>query len=401
MISSENKKWAEDTLMKISGKMETVVERNRGKIPYSTDENGRFDDRSGEKDICWWTNGFWGGELWQLYKLTGKNLFRDEAILVEDKMDAAFMNYNGMDHDAGFRWLPTSVIRYKMFENPESKNRGLLAAASLAGRFNLNGSFIRAWNDWGDDRDTTGWAIIDCMMNLPLLYWASQELKDPRFKMIAVAHADTAMKSFIREDGSVRHIVGFDPATGEYLRDYGGQGYAEGSSWTRGQSWALYGFALSYKYTGDVKYLETSRKVADYVISELDSKYPEYLVPVDYRQPKEPYWEDSTAAAITAGGLIELALAMEKETEKASEDGTEDGRKSDSGRDATKYMEAAIKLLKVLDEKRCDYTLDRDNLLLKCTAAYHDNEHEFAIIYGDYYFIEAMMKLTGDALEIF
>ena len=393
MISTEDKKWVDEALSQIAVKMETVAERNAGKIPYTTDENGRFDDRSSDKDICWWTNGFWGGEMWQLYKLTGKELFRNEAIGTENKMDRAFMNYNGMDHDAGFRWLPTSVVRYKMEHNEESKNRALLAAASLAGRFNLNGNFIRAWNDWGDDRDTTGWAIIDCMMNLPLLYWASSELKDPRFKAIAVAHADTAMKSFIREDGSVRHIVGFDPESGAFLRDYAGQGYAEGSSWTRGQSWALYGFALSYKYTREKRYLETAMKVADYVLSELDSKYPEYLVPVDYRQPADPYYEDSTASAITASGLIELAGLLGG-LEEAGEENVYKEK-------ADRYQAAAIKLLKTLHEKRCDYTTDKDNIVEKCTAAYHDARHEFAINYGDYYYIEALMKLSGDALEIF
>ncbi|SFC61493.1 glycoside hydrolase family 88 protein [Butyrivibrio sp. YAB3001] len=381
-IGSFDEEWVSEALDRISSKMETVVSRNLGKIPYTTDDNGRFDDRSDKKDICWWTNGFWGGELWQLYKLTQLDLFKEEAIKVEEKMDAAFMDYNGMDHDAGFRWLPTSVIRYKLDKNSESKNRALLATANLAGRFNLNGNFIRAWNDWGDDRDTTGWAIIDCMMNLPLLYWASRELGDPRFKAIATAHADTAMKYFIREDGSVRHIIGFDPATGEFVREYGGQGYEEGSSWTRGQSWALYGFALSYLFTCDKKYLATAIKVADYVISEIPETF---LVPVDYREPFDVNIEDSTAAAITASGLIELAGIL-KEGDEAL---------------AKKYLDTALKLLKTLHEKRCDYTLDRDNILLKCTAAYHDSRHEFAIIYGDYYYIEALMKLKGIDLPIF
>lgn len=383
-LERKDENWYVRALNKAVAKMSKVVDRNLGKIPYTTDENGRFDDKSSAKDICWWTNGFWGGELWQLYRLSGDEKFKKEAIAVEEKMDAAFMDYNGMDHDAGFRWLPTAVINYKLTGDKASRNRGLLAAANLAGRFNLNGNFIRAWNDWGDDRDTTGWAIIDCMMNLPLLYWASKELKDPRFKAIAIAHADTAMKSFIREDGSVKHIVGFDPATGEYLRDYGGQGYGEGSSWTRGQSWALYGFALSYKYTGDERYLETSMKVADYVLSEIKDTY---LIPVDFRQPGDVTLEDSTATAIIASGLIELAKALEslgKDQEKAD-----------------KYMDMAVNLLKTLDEKRCDYSLDRDNILLKCTAAYHDAKHEFAIIYGDYYYIEALMKLDGRVLPIF
>ena len=247
-------------------------------------------------------------------------------------------------------------------------------------------------------------------MNLPLLYWASEELGDPRFKAIAVAHADTAMKSFIREDGSVKHIVGFDPASGEYLRDYGGQGYKEGSSWTRGQSWALYGFALSYKYTGDRKYLDTARKVADYVISELDNKYPEYLVPVDYRQPAEPYYEDSTAAAITAGGLIELAKCLSDagnaDKQNASANCSSNIQSSSDKcltdiESADKYLTAAIKLLRTLHEQRCDYSLDKDNILEKCTAAYHDEKHEFAIIYGDHYYLEALMKLEGLALSVF
>ncbi len=399
-LTTEEKNLVESALKKFEEKMVPVTERNRDKIPYTTDESGRFDDKSSDKDICWWTNGFWGGEMWLLYKLTGNEMFKEEAVKVEQKLDRAFMNYNGMDHDAGFRWLPTAVINYKLNGGQDSKNRGLLAAASLAGRFNLNGNFIRAWNDWGDDRDTTGWAIIDCMMNLPLLYWASEELNDPRFKAIAVAHADTAMKNFIREDGSVRHIIGFDPATGEYLRDYAGQGYAEGSSWTRGQSWAIYGFTLSYIYTHDIKYLQTAMKVADYIISELSE---DYIVPVDYRQPAEPAYEDSTAAAITAGGYIELAKCLfgDYDGGTAPKACTGAFAETDEGQRAEEYLKTGINLLKALDEKSCDYSLDKDNVLEKCTAAYHDANHEFAIIYGDYYYLEALMKLEGNDLNIF
>ena len=246
----------------------------------------------------------------------------------------------------------------------------------------MNGNFIRAWNDWGDGRDTTGWAIIDCMMNLPLLYWASDVLKDPRFKKIAISHADTAMKNFIREDGSVRHIVGFDPFTGEFDKEYGGQGYGEGSSWTRGQSWAVYGFALSYIHTGEKRYLETAMKVADYVISEMPETF---LVPIDYRQPKDVDLEDSTAAAITAGGLIEIAKCLQDENKEL----------------ADKYLSSAVKLLKALDEHSCDYSLDRDNLLTRGSVDYHGNGHHMAIIYGDYYYIEALMKLDDSALQVF
>ena len=374
-LKDDERAWVLKTLKKIEDKMVPVTERNLGKIPYTT-VDGKFDDKS-VSDPCWWTNGFWGGEMWQLFALTGNEMFRQEAIGVEQKLDKNLMTSEGLDHDNGFKWLPTSVIRYKLEKNGESLNRAMLAANNMAGRFNLAGNFIRAWNNW-DNVDRRGYAIIDCMMNLPLLYWASEETTDPRFKMMAVAHADTAMKEFVREDGSVNHIVVFDPFTGVMTETLGGQGYAKGSSWTRGQSWGIYGFALSARYTGEKKYLETSKKIADYVLSEMPESF---LVPIDYRQPKDVDLEDSTAAAITASGLIELAQQLE-----------------DGG---DKYLEAAVKLLKTLDEKRCSWGLDTDNLLNNCAVDYHGDGHNMSIIYGDYYFIEALMKLDEKALKTF
>ncbi|MBR5116533.1 MAG: glycoside hydrolase family 88 protein, partial [Lachnospiraceae bacterium] len=222
---------------KIIAKERKTVARNRGKIPYTTEGEHVFGDWSGKDRIAWWTNGFWGGMLWQLWNATGDDLFREEAIGLEKKLDSVLLDYQGMDHDAGFRWLPTAVAHYRADGDAEAENRALLAAANLAGRFHPKGGFLRAWNDFDDGRDTRGWAIIDCMMNLPLLYWASDTLRDPRFRMIAQTHADTAVRRFIREDASVCHIIGFDPGTGSYLREYGGQGITEGSSWTRGQTW--------------------------------------------------------------------------------------------------------------------------------------------------------------------
>ena len=282
-----------------------------------------------------------------------------------------------MDHDSGFRWLPTAVANYRLFGGKEAVNRGLLAAANLAGRFNGNGNFIRAWNDWGDGRDTTGWAIIDCMMNLPLLYWASKELGDPRFRRIAMAHADTAAKSFIREDGSVRHIVEFNPETGEYIREHGGQGMGEGSSWTRGQSWALYGFTLSFHHAREKRYLDAACRVADAFVRRVPESG---LIPVDFDQPDEVEWQDGTASAIASCGL--LTLADELEGIAAEEQGGEERIPS--------YRQAAV--------RNCDYDPEHDELLTKCSAAYHDGKHDFPIIYGDYYFIEAIWKLTGQEL---
>lgn len=210
-----------------------------------------------------------------------------------------------------------------------SRRRGLLAATTLAARYNLDGKFIRAWNDstgsyMGDVEASRGWMIIDCMMNLPLLYWASEELQDPRFKKIAVSHAKTAQQYIVRPDGSCNHIVAFDLETGEYLDNPGGQGYKQGSSWSRGQSWAVYGFALSCHHTKDESFLNTAKQCAHYCIANLATT--DWLPLVDFRAPAGPVKYDSTAAMCTACGLLEIASHVEENearfyTEAAYRDG--------------------------------------------------------------------------------
>lgn len=373
--------FAREAAAKIKHKMRLTADRSRHKIPYTT-KDGVFDDWSGDR-ITWWTNGFWGGMMWQLYHATGEELYKEIALENEEKLDANLMIARGMDHDSGFRWLPTAVADYRVTGNKASFNRGLLAANDMAGRFNPMGRFIRAWNDDGDG-SKAGWAIIDCMMNLPLLYWAYEETKDPRYLQIATMHADTAQKYFIRGDGSSNHIVAFDPATGEFADTFGGQGYAKGSSWTRGQAWALYGFTLSYIHTKNESYLNTARRVANYFISNTPENG---LIPVDFRQPADCTLEDSTASAIASCGLLEIAKALEQQGEL-------------SRTESRIYRNAAMKLLTALYENRCNWDDNCDNILEKCTAAFHDKEHEFSIIYGDYYFIEAIWKLTGEELFI-
>lgn len=378
LLEKDDMAWAQETLDKVAAKLKVVTERSAGKIPYTTID-GVFDDKSGENDIGWWTNGFWGGMMWQMYTLTGEEVYKKIAEDNERKLDACLMDYEKLDHDNGFKWLPTAVANYRVTGNPASKNRGLLAAGNLAGRYNCTG-FIRAWNNWpGSDEDRSGWAIIDCMMNLPLLYWASEETGDTRFAKIAVNHANTAMKHFVRGDGSANHIVSFNPVTGEMIESFGGQGYGVGSSWTRGQSWALYGFVLSYLHTKDTAYLDTAERVANYFIANTPESG---LIPVDFRQPEEDVtFEDSTAAAIASCGLIELAKLKE-------------------GRQKKIYLNAALKMLHALTENSVSWKEEEDNLLTKCSASYHDNRHEFAIIYGDYYYLEALMKLAEKELFI-
>ncbi|MGG4220197.1 glycosyl hydrolase family 88 [Paenibacillus jamilae] len=370
--------WVNEIVDQIIAKMDWLSEKSRHKIPYTTID-GEHDDRSvcnpthTEADgISWWTNGFWGGMLWQMYYATGSPKYKDIAEISEQKLDACFHNYYGLHHDVGFMWLPTSVANFKLTQNPESRKRAMHAANLLAGRYNPAGEFIRAWNDL-EGEDTRGWAIIDCMLNIPLLYWASGETGDPRFRQIAIKHADMTMNAFVRADGSVNHIVELDPFVGGVVKTYGGQGYEEGSSWTRGQSWALYGFMMSYNHTKKEEYLNTAKRVAHYFIANIPQNG---IIPVDFRQPKEPVLEDSTAAAIAACGLIEIAKVVglhEKDI----------------------YLRAAIKLLQAL---HVDWTTGCDCILKNGSASYHAATHHHSIIYGDYFFIEAMFKLKGSDL---
>lgn len=336
-----------------------------GFIPYTVKDHqwapGPFDG------ICWWTNGFWPGEMWAMYRLTSDERYRQEAVRAEDMLDAAFADYDGLHHDVGFMWLISSGANFRMTGNDLSRKRTMLAANLLAGRFNPAG-FIRAWNT-----DRTGWAIIDCMMNLNLLYWASDYMGDPRFRKIAMIHADTAMKHFVREDGSCNHIVIFDPETLDVKEIPAGQGYAPGSSWSRGQAWALYGFTLSYLHTGKQAYLDTAKKVARYFISQVQD---DWIPRCDFRQPESDPLKDACAGTVAACGLLELAKL--------------------GGDEAALFFNAAVNILRAECTHCADWSDDTPAILTQCTGSYHGSDHNIAMNYADFYLMEAVLKLTGD-----
>lgn len=377
VLGREDRLWMMETIVKITEKMSWLSEKSADKIPSVT-VNGVHDDKrvgeyaTADNGLQWWTNGFWGGMLWLMYHETGQDQYAAIARKSEEWLDECFENFHGLHHDVGFMWLPTAVADYRLTGNPDSRRRGLQAANLLAGRYNPVGRFIRAWDDLPNGQDTRGWAIIDSMLNIPLLYWASEETGDPRFRQIAMMHADTVMETFIRPDGSSEHIVEFNPEKGGKVRIYGGQGYADGSAWTRGQAWALYGFVMSYIHTRKPEYLDTARRITRYFIDHIPGSG---LVPIDFDQPAEPPREDSIAAAVAACGLIELAELVDEA-------------------EMNEYMQAALRLLKTLDEKRCDYSVANDHFLENCSGAYHNHQHK-SMVYGDYFYMEALFKLTG------
>lgn len=369
--SEKDKEFIENTWQKIDKKLSEVAKRSRGKLPY-TAINGVHTDHAKE-NICWWTNGFWGGLMWLMYCGTKNEEYKISAEKNEEILDGAFKTFWRLHHDVGFMWHLTAGVNYRLTGNEQSKIRTMYAANLLMGRYNTAGKFLRAWNV------DPCVSIIDSMMNIPLLYWASTEIGDPRFKALAMEHADTTIKNHIRDDGSVKHIIVYDPETGEPLESLAGQGYDVNSSWSRGQAWALHGFVLSYIHTGKKEYLDIAKKVAHYFIACICD---DYLPKADFRAPDEPALIDSTAGACAACGLLEIARNV-------------------SEYEGAIYYNAAIKILKALDQNCCNYENDVDYIVGMGTEEWTDKKEAIGktahipIIYGDYYFVEAIYKLKG------
>ncbi len=362
--------WAEKTFQRLTEKYRRTAPLAAAQniIPYKSDAY-RWAGSPSEGD-AWWTGGFWPGLMWQLYAATDQDVFRTEAVRVEKRLVGELCYFKRLYHDVGFMYLLSCGANWMFTGDRDSKRNLLHAATILAGRFNLAGGYIRAWNE-----DKAGWAIIDSMMNLSLLFWASRETKDPRYHQIAVRHADTALNEFVREDGSCHHIVIFDPNTGEALKKPAGQGYAAGSSWSRGQAWALYGYTLSYLSTGLSRYLQAACRIAEYFMKNIR---PDGLTDCDFRQPKEVERVDNIAAACAACALIELSRMPEAARAK-------------------EYLGAAETMLHALDTLCSDYSDQTAGVLQKCTAAYRDEGAgtHINIVYGDYFYAEALAKLQG------
>ncbi len=357
----------ENALNRIAEKFRKTAETAAGAgiIPYMS-AGGKWITSPWDGN-SWWTGGFWPGLMWQLWCLTGDDFFRDEARRVGKLLTGEFRSFRRLNHDVGFMYLLSCGADAKLTGDEQAETDLLHAASLLMGRFNPAG-FIRAWNE----PERVGYAIIDCMMNLTLLYRASRDTGDPRFRNTARIHADTTLREFLREDGSVSHIIELDPETGKRIREHPGQGYALGSQWSRGQAWGLYGFALAYRHLGDKRYLEASERIAENFVSHIR---PDGLTDCDFCQPAGEERIDNLAGAIAACGLHELAAQTGEE----------------------RWKEPARRLVDGLLAHCADPGDDYCGILTRCTASYHDDGagRHANIIYGDYFLTEALMKLCG------
>lgn len=381
-VLEENRKWINDTWKKVDHKLSKVCIKSREKIPYTT-INGVHDNKADSEADCW-TNGFWGGMMWLMYIGTQNEEYKKTAIRSEELLDKALEDYKKLHHDVGFMWHLTSGANYRITGSKAAYNKNLFMASTLFSRFNIDGQYIRAWNKWTEKDENKTRTIIDSLMNIPLLYWASKEVEDERFTKVAMKHADMALRDHIRPDGSINHIVEHDENTGAFVRVVPGQGYSEDSCWSRGAAWAVYGSILSYIHTKEQRYLEAAKRTADYFIDKCQKD--NYLTRVDFCAPEEPIYYDSTAGVCTACGLIELAKYVCEE-------------------DSERYLDAAISILKATDKEFCDYTDEQDALVLMGTERYPKSDWSMKsvhipIIYGDFFFVEALLKLMGNEFLI-
>lgn len=365
--------WIDKTWEKLDKKLSVVTLRSKGKFPFWSKDH-MHDDTRRDGGINCWTNGFWPGLNWLMYVGTKNEAYRETAQLCEEYLDEAFNNYDRISHDTGFIWRLASGPNYALTGNDKSRIRQSIAASHLMARFNPVGGFIRAWNKHNFAPDCSGVTIVDTMLNLPILYWASREYEDPRFKQAAMMHADHTMQYHLRGDGSIRHLVIRNSETGELQGELGGQGYEIGSCWSRGQAWVIYGFVLSYIHTGKEEYLDTAKRAAHYFISAVcDTWIPK----LDFRCPDEPEIYDTSAAMATACGLIEIAKLVPKYEKKL-------------------YITAAMNMLMTIEEKFADWSEDTDFIVDMASGSYKGKEHQNEnIIYTDYYFAEAVYKLKG------
>lgn len=329
-----------------------------------------------------WTNGFWTGELWLAYECTGDMKFAETALKQTESFRHRIENQIETDtHDLGFLYSPSCVAAYKLMKDERARETALMAADKLLERFHEKGQFLQAWGKLDEPGNYR--LIIDCLLNLPLLYWASQVTGNPLYAEKARAHVRTALKVLIRPDHSTYHTFYFDPGTGEPLKGVTHQGYSSDSAWSRGQAWGVYGIALSYRYTKDPSYAKLFEEVADYFISHL----PENLIPYwDFIfTDKSPEPRDSSAGAIAACGMLEMAKYLPEEQ-------------------AQYYTGIAKRLMKALYETCAAKSPEEsDGQLLHGVygrkTPYNDCiDHgiDECNLWGDYYYLEGLVRLSRD-----
>lgn len=347
------------------------INRFNGLFPHTSDQ-----DEYQLNDNDNWTNGFWSGLLWLCAEYSGDEFIHRTAWATEEQMRERLEKGQAIDHhDIGFLYSLSSKARWIVEQDEEAKRTALLAADVLMRRWRANSQLIQAWGP-ARDPENGGRIIIDSLMNLPLLYWASVQTGDSRYSDAALAQAEKIRRYLVRGDDSSYHTFYFNQSDGEPLRGATQQGWKDGSTWSRGQAWGIYGFALSYRYTRLGPHLETSRRMARFFIEHLPEDHVVYW---DFDVPINADTErDSSASAIAASGMLELISHLDEQDPDYE------------------YFSFAIE--RTMKSLITNYATigDRHAQGLLKHGAYSVIEGKSPnafTIWGDYFYMEALMKL--------
>lgn len=328
----------------------------------------------------WWCSGFYSGTLLYLYEFSQDTALSNEALHRSALLEKN--QFNKGTHDLGFMMFCPFGNAERLLQQgvslPGSHSRKdydtilLNSARSLSTRFNSRIGCIRSW-------DSPPWkypVIIDNMMNLELLFWATRFSGDSSFYQIAVTHANTTMRNHFRPDYSSYHVVDYDTATGAVLARKTAQGYADSSAWARGQAWGLYGYTVVYRYTHDPRYLDQAQRIAQFILT--NPHLPADKIPYwDYNAPDIPRaYRDASAAAVMASAFLELCHYVDKEK-------------------AREYLDAAEQIIVALSSNNYKAVVGSNGgFILRHSVGNIPgrSEVDVPLTYADYYFVEAMMR---------
>ncbi len=321
-----------------------------------------------------WTCGFWPGILWYLYEDTRDSLWEKSARKVSDLI-LPLAYEKAHSHDSGFIMMTSLGNGYRLTGDLSYKAALLSAADSLAKLYNPKVGTILSWPGMVQEKNWPHNTIVDNMMNLELLFWAARNGGDKRLYDIAVRHAETTMRYQFRPDYSCYHVAVYDTIDGHFIKGVTHQGLSDDSMWARGQAWAIYGYTMVYRETGDPRFLDFARKVSNVYLK---------CLPADMI----PYWDfaaqefssveprDASAAAITASALLELSTYVAD---------------ADS---AAFYRNQAVAMLENLSSP--DYQAGAQNSAFLLHSVGHMNKNvevDASISYADYYYLEALIRL--------
>lgn len=348
--------------------MAEALKDKPGRLPKSTDKDGKLST----SDSRWWCSGFFPGVLWYVYEGTNEPELKEWARMYTARIERE--KYTTNNHDVGFMLYCSFGNGLRLGGYDAYKEVLLTGTESLSTRYKDNVGAIRSW-DWNQKV----WqypVIIDNMMNLELMMWAAKESGNKRFAEMAKSHADKTMKNHFRNDYSCYHVVSYDTITGKPHKKQTWQGYADESAWARGQAWALYGYTMMYRETGEKRYLNHAKKVAEYIMNH--PNLPEDKIPYwDFNAPQIPNEErDASAGALIASALIELSQYT----------------KGDFSKKCLDVAETQVRAL--TSDAYLAEEGTNGNFILKHSVGAKPlkSEVDVPLTYADYYYVEALIR---------